>query len=47
VRAEQVIAAGLLDVKEIVLRRHFTKRQNIDAVRRVHKQVAEVADPIA
>ena len=35
--------AGLLDVKEIVFRRDFTQRQNLDPVRRVHEQVAEVA----
>ena len=46
-RAKQVVLAGFLDVEEIVFRCDFTQRQNLDpvrlAVRRVHEQVAEVA----
>jgi hypothetical protein len=41
--------AGLLDVKEIIFRRHFTERQSLDAVRlsvgREDEQIAEATDP--
>jgi len=47
--AEQIVAAGFLDVKEIVFRRHLTERQDLDPVRlavlRLHEQVTEVTQP--
>lgn len=47
--AEKVVAAGLLNVEEIVFRCHLAERHNLDpvrlAVRREHKQVSEVAQP--
>lgn len=44
---QQVVAAGFPDVKEIVSRCDFTKRQNLYAVGCVHEQVADVTQPFS
>ena len=45
-RTQQVVPAGVLNIKKVILGSDFTQRQNLDAVgltaRRVHKQVKKV-----
>lgn len=36
---------AFFDVVEIIFRRYFAERQNLDAIGRVHKKIAEVTNP--